>query len=60
VRPVPATTPDAPREQARAEAVRRTLVEMVLRPSCAPTEPEPGYRPSTHLERTVQLRDVTP
>jgi hypothetical protein len=47
------------REQALAEAVRAVLVDMVLTPSFEPAEPEPQYRPSAHLERTVQLRDVT-
>jgi hypothetical protein len=49
----------AAREQALAEAVRAVLVGMVLTPSFEPADPEPQYRPSAHLERTVQLRDVT-
>ena len=47
------------RDQALAAAIRQALVTMVLTPSYAADDPEPGYRPSTQLARTVRLRDVT-
>jgi hypothetical protein len=50
---------DAGREQTLAAAVRQALITMVLRPSYAQDDPEPGYRPSAHLARTVRLRDLT-
>jgi hypothetical protein len=60
VRPTPPPgTTNEDREQALAAAVRRALVTMVLSPSYADDDPEPDYRPSARLARTVRLRDVT-
>ena len=44
------------RAQAQAEAVRAALLDLVHNPSVLPTEPEPGYRPSAALSRTVKTR----
>lgn len=54
----PGCCPEAGRV-AQAAAVRQALLTMVLTPSIAQDDPEPGYRPSAHLARTVGLRDVT-
>lgn len=45
--------------QAQAEAVRRALVAMVTTPSVQPLVPEPQYRPSAALSRTVKARRST-
>jgi hypothetical protein len=44
------------RAQALAEAVRQAVLDMVSSPSVMPVEPEPGYRPSASLSRTVKTR----
>lgn len=44
------------RAQATAEAVRQAVLEMVAAPSVMPVDPEPQYRPSAGLARTVRTR----
>lgn len=58
VRPVadPARSRQVGRGQAQAEAVRAALLDMVLSPSVQPVDPEPQYRPSAALARTVRTR----
>jgi hypothetical protein len=43
-------------EQATAEAVRQAVLDMVSTPSVMPGDPEPQYRPSAALARTVRTR----
>lgn len=44
------------REQATAEAVRQAVLDMIFAPSVLPVDPEPQYRPSAGLARTVRCR----
>lgn len=43
-------------DQATAEAVRQAVLDMVTTPSVLPVDPEPQYRPSAGLSRTVRTR----
>ena len=47
---------DAAACRARDEAVQAALLDMLRRPSVVPVDPEPQYRPSASLSRTVKTR----